>query len=190
MSNENKEIPYNRIALTHDRVSPFSSSVKGAKPLCELHTALTNAHTRTNVRLTSQLARYPPWRMTTCVSWRGCVNPRRCRISHPISENIGAISARANSHTVDLHTYRRFDGATWLELRRNGVPYTCNPERSVLGDGGALSSECPIWKFMGYPICALNTPLYMRRAFTLLHRLIRDGDICVPSYPLNGAFRG
>jgi len=92
-------------------------------------------HTRADIRLISQLARYPPWRMTTCV-FRRCVNPVGA-VSYLVSYtsergNIGAISTRANSRTVDLHTYRRFGGAAWLELRRNGV-YT-RYTRTILSD--------------------------------------------------------
>lgn len=95
--------------------------------------------------------------------------PRRCRISHPISRK-GRISVRYRRAQILIQsTCIHIDALTaprgWNCAAMVYRVYTCNPERSVLGDAVRLSSECPIWKFMGYPICALNTPLYMRRAF-------------------------
>jgi hypothetical protein len=100
--------------------------------------------------------------------------------------------ARANSHTVDLHTYRCFGGAAWLELRRNGAArrrytpgiHTCNPKRYVLGARRGVRSlpNVRFGNLWGTRFRALNTPLYMRVARISMHRLICDGDICVPLF--------
>ena len=73
--------------------------------------------------------------------------PRRRRVVSLVSyrerENIGAISTRPNSRTVDLHTYRRFGGAAWLELRRNGV-YT-RYTRAILSDLSS-ATRCTLFR--------------------------------------------
>lgn len=55
--------------------------------------------------------------------------------------NIGAISAYTNSHRVDLHTYRRFGSAAWLELHVHAIcteERICNLERCPGRHGHAL----------------------------------------------------
>lgn len=124
-----------------------------------------HTHTQTCMCLTNQLARYPPWRMTTCVS-RRYVNPVAVvsRVLYPgKGEYRRDIGARKFSYSRPAYI-----STLWRRCVAETVPQRrihMHPERSVLGDAVHSLPKCPIWKFMGYPICALNTPLYMRCAF-------------------------
>lgn len=84
--------------------------------------------------------------------------------------NIGAISAYTNSHRVDLHTYRRFGSAAWLELCN--VVHVCR-ERiyAILSDvPGATLFRTSNLEIYGIPDSALLTHRHSRRAFQYASR--------------------
>lgn len=111
---------------------------------------------RIYLHLTSQLARYPPWRTTTCV-FRRCVNPAGAVSRVVCIPRKGRISARYRRAQILVRS-------TCIHIGALAAPRGWNCAATVYTPGihvqswaicprrrGALSSECPIWKIYGTP---------------------------------------